>query len=136
MLILNSDHLETLLSYTEMVDCMEEALVLQEKGNYNMPPRMHVDDGDNTLLLMPAIIGEKMTTKLVSVFPGNSKRNLPPIMGTVIYNDGNTGEPLALINGSKLTAIRTAAVSGVAMRYLADLDIGSVGIFGAGMQGT
>ena len=101
MLILNSSDLETLMSYDEMVNCMEEAMILQEKGGYILPPRMHVDEREDTLLLMPAKAGEKMATKLVSVFPGNTKLDLPPIMGTVIYNNGNTGEPLALLNGSK-----------------------------------
>ncbi|MDX2443921.1 MAG: ornithine cyclodeaminase family protein [Bacteroidales bacterium] len=136
MLILNSNDLDVLMSYDEMVNCMEEALILQEKGGYILPPRMHVDEGEDTLLLMPAKAGEKMATKLVSVFPGNSKLDLPPIMGTVIYNNGNTGEPLALINGSKLTALRTAAVSGVAMRHLSEKNTNSVGIFGTGTQGT
>ncbi len=136
MLILNSNHLDTLMSFNEMIDAMEEALILQEKGGYILPPRMHVDEGENTLLLMPAKAGGKMATKLVSVFPGNHEKNLPPIMGTVIYNDGLTGEPLALLNGSKLTSLRTAAVSGVGMRHLAAKNTNSLGIFGAGTQGT
>jgi ornithine cyclodeaminase len=110
-------------------------LILYEKKEFEMPMRTHADYRGNTLLLMPCFTRDRFVTKLVSLFPGNAAKNLPVLMGTVILNDGKTGEPLALLDGAKLTALRTGAVGGVGVRYLTPPDIRSLGIIGAGVQG-
>lgn len=90
---------------------------------------------ENTLLLMPSAGPDAFATKLVSVFPQNTKKGKPIIQGTVILNDGETGEAVALLHGSKLTAMRTAAIAMMGVRYLADEKADSLGIIGAGFQG-
>ncbi len=68
-----------------------------------------------TLLLMPAWqAGRHIGIKLVTVFPGNAARDLPAVMGAYLLLDGNTGSPLAMIDGPMLTATRTAAASALA----------------------
>jgi len=119
----------------EWVLAMENALRDTAEGLVEVPPRSHIDSGENTLLLMPCFGEEYFSTKLVSVFPANLKIKKPVIYGTVILNDGQTGEPLAALDGSKLTAMRTAAVGSVGIKYLAPEDATSLGIIGLGIQG-
>jgi len=135
MRILGAGDIDGLITRKEAVDAMVHAFRIQEEGHFFMPDRMHVDFGENTLLLMPAFSGEVFSTKLVSLFPANKSIGLPPLFGTVILNDGQTGAPLALFNGAALTAMRTGAVGGVAMRYMVETKTAEVGIIGAGTQG-
>ncbi|TAJ11638.1 ornithine cyclodeaminase family protein [Marinilabiliaceae bacterium JC017] len=135
MLILSSEAIEQAASPHLWTDVMELALKAVPDKDYKTPDRMHVDVSENTLLIMPSIGPDIFTTKLVSVFPENARYNQPSIHGTLLLNDGKTGEPLALLNGSKLTAMRTAAVAAVGVRHLANGNVESIGVVGAGMQG-
>ena len=72
--------------------------------------------------------------KAICVFPGNAALGKDAHQGGVILFDGATGEPRAMVNASAITAIRTAAVSGLATRLLAREDAGDLAIFGAGVQ--
>ncbi len=135
MLFIQSDDIDKLLPRSEAVEAMEEALLIQEKGDFTMPDRVHVNHDNNLLLLMPAFAGKYFSTKLVSVFPDNSKLQIPSIQGVVVLNDGKTGEPMALFNGAKLTSFRTGAVGGAAMKWLSSENLHTVGLIGAGVQG-
>lgn len=114
---------------------MEQALIDTAIGVVEVPLRTHIDRGPNTLLLMPCFGEEYFSTKLVSVFPKNQKKKEPVIYGSVVLNDGQTGKPLAVLDGSKLTAMRTAAVGAVGIKYLAPEDASMLGIIGLGIQG-
>src|SRR5205085_8831345 len=72
--------------------------------------------------------------KIVSVFRGNPSRGLPTVTSTYVLADYQSGAPLAIMDGSFLTAIRTAAGSAVATRALARADASSLGVFGTGVQ--
>lgn len=135
MLILNAEDVERVVTPVEMTAAMEEAFRIYAADDFTMPQRMHIDHHENTLLLMPCISGETLATKLVSFFPGNVAKGHPAIYGTVILNDGLSGEPLALFNGARLTALRTAGVGGVGMLYSAGRTITSAGLIGTGVQG-
>lgn len=135
MLQVDSDAIGTVAPISEWVTAMEDALQDTSKGLVEVPPRSHIDRGVNTLFLMPCFGKEYFSTKLVSVFPGNLKIKKPIIYGTVILNDGQTGEPLAALDGSKLTAMRTAAVGSVGIKYLAPENTSKLGIIGLGIQG-
>jgi len=117
------------------VSAMEDALRDTANGLVEVPPRNHIDRGSNTLLLMPCFGEKYFSTKLVSVFPGNLQKQKPMIYGTVVLNDGKTGEPLAVLDGGKLTAMRTAAVGSVGIKYLAPESADTLGIIGLGIQG-
>jgi ornithine cyclodeaminase/alanine dehydrogenase-like protein (mu-crystallin family) len=135
MLILNRNDILSVASREEVVDCVEKAVLVYEEKNFHMPDRMCVDYGGNSLLLMPCFTKKSMGTKLVSLFPENEKKNLPALFGVMVLNDGRTGEPLAVLNGSALTALRTGAVGGVGIRHMTLKKVKTLGIVGAGVQG-
>jgi ornithine cyclodeaminase len=135
MLILNKSDINQLVNPSELMDVLTEALIQQEDGKITMPQRMHADFDGNMLLLMPCYSGDFFATKMVSVYPENPSKELPAIYGTVVLNDGNTGKPLAMIEGSSLTAQRTGAIGGIGIRHTTPENISTVGLIGAGVQG-
>ena len=86
-------------------------------------------------MYMPCYTKDIIGTKILSIFPENSKLGLPSIDGIVLLNDHTTGAPLAVMDGQSVTAWRTGAVGGVGIRHLSRKDCHTVGIIGAGMQG-
>jgi ornithine cyclodeaminase/alanine dehydrogenase-like protein (mu-crystallin family) len=118
----------------EWIKITEEAILASLTDKVMVPQRMHIDHGRDTFLLMPCITDEYWTTKLVSFCPDNNSLGLPSIYGTVMLNSSSTGEPLAVMDGSKLTALRTAAVSAVGIKYLAPENAASLGVVGTGAQ--
>ncbi|NOQ27016.1 MAG: hypothetical protein GQ564_16770 [Bacteroidales bacterium] len=134
MLIISKEDIEKAVDSSELVSAIERAYIIQDKASTNIPDRMHIDSDENTLLLMPGFIDSVFGTKLVSLFPENAKENKPVLYGVMVLNDAQTGEPLAIINGSKLTAMRTAAVGATAVKYLSPFMAQTLGIIGAGVQ--
>jgi ornithine cyclodeaminase len=135
MLAITSTMIENSGPLSLWVDSMEKALLEVKSNQYFTPDRMHMEMGENTLLLMPSAGPDSFATKLVTVFPGNTKQNKAVIQGIVMLNDAKTGELKAIFNGSKITAMRTAAVANLGIRYLTEKSIDSIGIIGAGFQG-
>jgi ornithine cyclodeaminase/alanine dehydrogenase-like protein (mu-crystallin family) len=132
----DSQVIENIASFPDWTGMMERALRLSiEPAAFVMPQRMHLDYGADTFLLMPCITDEYWVTKLVSFCPGNKAMGHPSIYGTVVLNDTKTGEPLAIMDGSAITAMRTAAVTAVGIRHLSPAKSHSLGIIGAGTQG-
>ncbi len=103
--------------------------------NYNMPDRMHVIDHENTLLLMPCFSENFFATKLVSVFPKAREHGQPAVNGVMVLSDNVSGQPLAIMDGAAITAQRTGAVGGSAVKRLTAESIETAGILGAGVQG-
>jgi len=137
MKFFDSRTIENSATIPEWVDMMERALRFSiEPDGYIMPKRMHLDYGVDTFLLMPCITDEYWVTKLVSFCPGNKVSGRPSIYGTVVLNDAKTGEPLAILDGSAITAMRTAAVTAVGIRHLSPVNSHSLGIIGTGGQGV
>jgi ornithine cyclodeaminase/alanine dehydrogenase-like protein (mu-crystallin family) len=98
------------------------------------PARAVVPVEHGQLLLMPAQWGAFAGVKVATVAPGNPDAGLPRIQGSYLLLDGPTLTPLALLDGIALTAIRTAAVSAVAVDQLAGADAGRLVVFGSGPQ--
>jgi ornithine cyclodeaminase/alanine dehydrogenase len=122
----------------EAVDWAEE--VLREHGakRYQNPPKpaLHTrPDAFNHAMpgYLPGLGVAGL--KWVSGFSANPGRGLPAIMGLIVLNDVDTGQPLAVMDCAYITALRTAAVSGVAARHLANPDAAILGLVGAGVQG-
>ncbi|MCP4671285.1 MAG: ornithine cyclodeaminase family protein [Desulfobacula sp.] len=134
MLFLNK-HTILKIDHTIIQNAVEDAYKLILNSNYNMPDRMHVPDNNNTLLLMPCFSRDFFATKLVTVFPEAQRHGQPAVNGILVLCDNISGKPLAVMDGAALTAQRTGAVGGVAVKCLTDQSIKTAGIFGAGVQG-
>lgn len=139
ILILNEPEVEHLLTMRECIGVMEEALASLARGEVHNPLRQAIRaPGANGLLgLMPAFRGGEIPLyglKEVCVFPGNPARGLDTHLGAVLLHSGETGQLLAVMNASAITAIRTAAVSAVATRLLARENARTLAIIGAGVQ--
>jgi ornithine cyclodeaminase len=135
MIYLSEEDILAAASRSDLVDAMEAAMELYERKEFHMPQRLHVDYEGNTLLLMPCFTKDCFGTKLVTLFPQNPETNIPVLNGIVVLNDGQTGAPLALLDGAALTGARTAAVGAVSIRHLAPENARCAGIIGAGVQG-
>ncbi|HLZ16861.1 MAG TPA: hypothetical protein VKQ08_07465, partial [Cyclobacteriaceae bacterium] len=135
MLVLSHRDIPGLLSFDEIIEAVEAAMVAYEKGEAIVPQRIHVSHRDNMLLCMPSLQEYYFGTKLVSVVPANKNRALPVTNGAMLLNETSTGLPLALLNASALTALRTGAVGAIGVRYLTPASETSVGIIGNGVQG-
>jgi ornithine cyclodeaminase len=98
------------------------------------PPRVAVPVRHGQLLLMPAQWGRYTGVKLATVAPANPGKGLPRIQGDYLLMDAETLTPLALLDGVSLTAIRTAAVSAVAVDALAEAGASRLVVFGSGPQ--
>lgn len=135
MLILNENDMTNVVSSADMLTAIETALIIKENKDFLQPERMHADYNNGTLLLMPCFTPQVFGTKVISLFPGNVEKNIPVLNGLMILNEGGTGAPLALLNGSKLTALRTGAVGSVSIRHLTPENVTTLGIIGASVQG-
>lgn len=140
VLVLSERDVEELLTMEACIEVMADALASLARGEVHNPLRMPIraPGAPGLLGLMPAWRGGPTpyyALKEVCVFPGNPKRGLDTHLGAVILHSGETGEPLAFMNASAITAIRTAAVSAVATRLLAREDAAVLAIIGTGVQG-
>ena len=139
LLILNASEVKQLLPMAACIDLMAEALAALAREQVYQPLRMVVrpPDAAGLMGLMPAYISGNRPAfglKAICVFPGNPARGKDAHQGGVMLFDVETGEPLALMNASAITEIRTAAVSAVATRLLARQDAEELAIVGAGVQ--
>jgi ornithine cyclodeaminase len=139
VLVLDETDVQRLLPMEECIDVMADALAALAREEMYQPLRsiMRPPNASSLLGLMPAYRAEPKAAyglKAVCVFPGNPAQGLDAHQGTVLLFDGETGVPRAMINASAVTAIRTAAVSGVATRLLARDDARELAILGAGVQ--
>jgi len=139
-LVLTRKDVEELLTMKEAMSAVEEAFRQYSLGKAIMPLRttIHIAEYKGINLAMPAYVGgdlDALGLKVVSVYGDNpEKYGLPTVLATVLLNDPKTGDLLAIMDGSWLTAMRTGAVSGVATQYLAREDATTAAVFGAGVQ--
>lgn len=98
------------------------------------PSRVAVPVGAGELLLMPSEAADRVGIKVASVAPGNTVRGLPRIQAVYILMDAATLTPLALLDGTALTTVRTPAVSAYAVARLAPLEARRLTVFGNGPQ--
>jgi len=135
MIYLSKKDMLKLLDYEKIIASIEVAYSIQKSGQFMMPDRLHLHYEDNTLLYMPCLVESSYATKLVSVIPDNKKLGLPVVNGIVILNDKTTGQVQAIMDGQILTAIRTGAVGGTAVKHLVKNNSKTLGIIGCGVQG-
>lgn len=135
MRYLNHEAILSAITYDDIMDAVEEALLYYENRNYNMPDRFHYTHDNKTLLYMPCFSSGILGTKILTVFPDNVMRNHPAIDGIMLLNDYNTGAPKAMIDGKLLTALRTGAVGSMGVKYISPEHTSKLGLIGAGAQG-
>jgi ornithine cyclodeaminase len=127
-----------LLPMAECIDAMAEALLALANGDAVLPLRSMVwmPDRSGLLGLMPAYLGapRSLGLKVISYLPGNHGSDRDSHQGAVLLFDADSGGLLAMIDASSITAIRTAAVSGLATRLLAREDAGDLALLGSGVQ--
>ena len=139
VLVVDHDSVVELLPMRECIAAMEEALVSLARGEADQPLRSIYGPSEvrGVMAMMPSFRGGDeplFGLKAICVFPGNAAIGKDAHQGGVLLFSGETGEVLALVNASAITAIRTAAVSGVATRLLACVDANELAIIGAGVQ--
>jgi ornithine cyclodeaminase/alanine dehydrogenase-like protein (mu-crystallin family) len=135
MRVVGKEELRDSLSMTAAIDALDAAFG-REDPSLTTPMRTTLATPAGTLLSMPAAGEAGVGVKLVTLSEFNPQRGLPFTQAVYVLFDPTTQEPEAVIDGTELTAIRTAAVSGLATRRLANPDASRLVVFGAGAQGT
>ena len=133
-LLLTRNKVRELLVMREVIEAVEDAFVVWMEGRAVMPPKAYLvlDKGD--FRAMPVGLPGAAGLKWVNVHPENRVRGLPTVMAVMIYNDPETGYPLAVMDATEITAYRTGAASAIASKYLVRHNSKSLGIIGAGSQ--
>ena len=123
------------------IDCVEQVLGMHQCGEVNMPSKVVLDMDERKhgrINAMPAYLGGKIHIcgiKWIAGFPNNPGRHgLPRANSLLILNDADTGMPLAIMDATRISSLRTGAVTGVGARYLARQDSAVLALIGAGVQ--
>jgi alanine dehydrogenase len=136
VLVLSQSDVASVLDMAQLIDAVEAAMVDLSAGRASVPPRVGAVVADRSAILaaMPAYLPSStaLTTKLVSVFPEN--RDRPTHQAVICCFDPQTGTPIAIMDGTLITAMRTAAGSALATRMLARENRSVVAIVGSGVQ--
>jgi ornithine cyclodeaminase len=138
VLIVSQSEVMELLPMSECIDVMAQALTTLAQGEAILPlrPIMWLPERVGALGLMPGYLGDiqAMGVKVVSVFPGNHGTEYDSHQGTVLLFETEHGRLLAMMDATEITAIRTAATSGVATRLLARGEANDLALLGSGVQ--
>ena len=136
MLFLNEEHVRNHLRMEELIPAMEKALIDFSAGKVTQPVRsvLTVDPPGGFFGMMPARTPNGLGIKLVTFYPKNAERGIPTHMATIFLVDPETGAPLAVMDGTLITELRTAAVSAAATKLLASPDAKILAILGSGVQ--
>ena len=142
MQVVSKDEVDRLLTWPALIDALGQAFA----AGWSSPARMHYPVGPDNghghggpmHLLMPCWTpdapaeGSFLGVKIVNVYPDNGRKGLPAVLGTYLLHSGATGEPLAAIDGTRLTHWRTAAASALAARFLSRPDSRHLVMVGTG----
>jgi len=139
-LYLTQDDVRSILDMGSTIDAVESAFREMGLGNIEMPARvyLHFEKYNGVLIAMPAYIKalDAAGLKVVTVHPENpAKHKLPSVIARIILNDPTKGEPLAIMDGTYITAMRTGAAGAVGIKYLARKGAKTAGVIGLGVQG-
>ena len=135
--VLSAADLRRALTARDAVDAMRAAFGELSGGTAAVPVRSHLESAHGLMLVMPAVLGARpaIGAKVVSVFLDNPSRGAPAVQGAVLLLDAESGRARALLDGTSLTEMRTAAASALATELLARTDADVLTVFGAGAQG-
>ena len=138
MLVLSENQVHRLIDIAELISTLEKAHIQYFTGKAVMPVRLVVPLPliHGRITSMPGFLNEDkaLAMKVVTYFQDNPKGNLPAILATIMLFSAETGKLIALMDGSYVTAIRTACASAMATKALANAETSVLGILGAGVQ--
>jgi len=136
MLVLTRNDVAELLDLDALVDALAEAFVDLSEGRASMPQRVAAFSGHGLLGTMPAYLPSAgiLETKLVTLFEGNAGTELPTHQAAIAVFDAERGAMTALMDGTYITAVRTAAGSALSARLLAREDARVLAVCGTGVQ--
>jgi ornithine cyclodeaminase len=144
MIYLNEEDIREIgIDWNENVDVIENSVRCLAAGDFAQPikPYLRYGNGKNRIIAMPAYVGGKINMsgiKWIASFPGNINEGIPRAHSVVVLNNAQTGIPVGIVNGSCMSAIRTASVSGLMVRhFLRESPAGrlTIGIVGFGPIG-
>jgi ornithine cyclodeaminase len=137
LLVLSREQVASLLDVDRLITALADGFVALSAGTVSVPARVAANTEGGFLGVMPGYVpGVALESKLVSVFAGNHARGLPSHQALIVVFEESTGTPVALMDGTEITALRTAASSALAVRVLARSDASVLAIIGAGVQGA
>ena len=134
---IDAAQVQELLPAKDCIQTVREAMIAFSQDNVQVPLRSSIPlEYGKSLLVMPGASKELgfYGVKLISLHADKAQKGLPTIQGAIILFDYETGEPKAMIEGSSVTGLRTAAASALATQLLARPEAKTLGIFGAGLQ--
>jgi ornithine cyclodeaminase len=136
MKILTADDVRAAVDMRAAIDAVRAGFVALSQGRARVPLRSALETPGGVLLTMPAQLADApiSAVKVVSVCAGNPSQGLPTIHAVVLATDARTGQPLALMDGQTVTALRTGAASGLATDLLALPEASILAVIGAGVQ--
>jgi alanine dehydrogenase len=136
-ILLKQNEIKGLINMKEVIDAVETAFTVYANREVHMPSKEYLFFPEGDLRIMPCYIRgrEEAVVKCVNVHPKNPiKHELPTVMAIIEVIDPETGFPLAVLDGTWITDMRTGAAAGVATKYLAHPNSDTLGIIGAGRQ--
>lgn len=136
-LVLTRSDVERVVTMELAVEAVERAFAAFGRGEATMPPKLYlpIEDHEGDFRAMPARLGDSAGIKWVNVHPQNRKRyGLPTVMAVYVLNDPANAFPLAVMDGTSLTALRTGAAGGVASKHLVSRAPRTIGFIGCGVQ--
>jgi thiomorpholine-carboxylate dehydrogenase len=133
---LGEDQVRERLRYEDLIPALREALIDYSAGRVVQPlrPILAIPGHEGWFSVMPAVLGNIMGAKLVSVFPGNARIGLHTHLALIALFSSTNGELLAIMDGRLITEMRTAAVSAIATDILAAPGAKVLAILGSGVQ--
>ena len=136
MLLLNRDDIRSVFTMSDAIETDKECYRLFSEGKFDVPLRAVISGSHGNFLFMPAYCEDMSAAglKIVNIMPGNPAKGLPASVGQVLLIDGETGEVKSLMDGTYVTALRTAAASGAAFDLFGCRDAAVGAVIGTGSQ--
>lgn len=126
------------LAGTDVIEILERAFQSKREGAVEMPPKIGVHPREDAFIhAMPAFLSDAdaVGVKWVAGYPGNQRLGVPYLHGLLVLSHAETGRPLAVMDATWITEVRTAAASLLGIRALLDGPVETLGIVGCGRQG-
>lgn len=136
MLLINKEEIQKVFTMADAIEANKECYMAMSRGEFDIPQRAVISGSDGNYLFMPAY-SEKLGAagiKIVNIMPGNPELGLPASIGQVLLIDGKTGRVSAMMDGTYITALRTAAASGAAFDLFGKPDAAIGALIGTGSQ--